>query len=183
MVCKRKLTLWSRNSSAKSAVLFELLEEHTRLKKERGEIEDTLGSARHRATRSWISLHTGQNAQRSELCQLVAWIGLSWSKFYSWRDRYGKANEHNASVRRDHCPLRLNRPLELFGDLERVLTVCLFRCDPPLSAGEASPRSPFRSPLEHRCREYRPLSRLLPRCRTPRSGLRSWMFALPLFPN
>ena len=34
--------------------------------------------------------------------QLVAWIGLSRSKFYSWRDRYGKANEHNALVPRDH---------------------------------------------------------------------------------
>ena len=34
--------------------------------------------------------------------QLVAWTGLSRSKFYSWRDRYGKANEHNALVPRDH---------------------------------------------------------------------------------
>jgi hypothetical protein len=34
--------------------------------------------------------------------QLVCWIGLSRSKFYSWRNRYGKANEHNALVPRDH---------------------------------------------------------------------------------
>jgi putative transposase len=34
--------------------------------------------------------------------QLVDWIGLSRSKFYSWRDRYGKANEHNALVPRNH---------------------------------------------------------------------------------
>jgi len=32
--------------------------------------------------------------------QLVCWIGLSRSKFYSWRNRYGKANEHNALVPR-----------------------------------------------------------------------------------
>jgi putative transposase len=33
---------------------------------------------------------------------LVGWIGLSRSKFYDWRQRYGKANEHNALVPRDH---------------------------------------------------------------------------------
>ena len=27
--------------------------------------------------------------------QLVQWIGLSQSKFYDWRKRYGKVNEHN----------------------------------------------------------------------------------------
>jgi putative transposase len=34
--------------------------------------------------------------------QIVAWIGLSRSKFYDWRQRYGKVNEHNAQVPRDH---------------------------------------------------------------------------------
>ena len=34
--------------------------------------------------------------------QLVAWIGLSRSKYYDWKQRYGKANEHNALVPRDH---------------------------------------------------------------------------------
>lgn len=33
---------------------------------------------------------------------LVLWLGISLSKFYNWRDRYGKANEHNACVPRDH---------------------------------------------------------------------------------
>jgi transposase InsO family protein len=32
----------------------------------------------------------------------VLWLGLSFSKFYTWRDRYGRANEHNAQVPRDH---------------------------------------------------------------------------------
>lgn len=32
----------------------------------------------------------------------VAWIGISRSKFYNWRERYGKLNEHNALVPRDH---------------------------------------------------------------------------------
>jgi putative transposase len=36
------------------------------------------------------------------LCTLVLWLGVSLSKFYGWRSRYGKANEHNAQVPRDH---------------------------------------------------------------------------------
>ncbi|MFH2075253.1 MAG: IS3 family transposase [Pseudomonadota bacterium] len=32
---------------------------------------------------------------------LVRWIGIGRGKFYQWRKRYGKANEHNAWVPRD----------------------------------------------------------------------------------
>ncbi len=31
----------------------------------------------------------------------IVWLGVTASKFYSWRERYGKANEHNAWVPRD----------------------------------------------------------------------------------
>ena len=34
--------------------------------------------------------------------RLVKWLGISKSKFYDWRQRYGKVNEHNALVPRDH---------------------------------------------------------------------------------
>jgi len=34
--------------------------------------------------------------------RLVAWIGISASKFFAWKRRYGKVNEHNAWVPRDH---------------------------------------------------------------------------------
>ena len=42
-------------------------------------------------------------AERTELAhkQLVAWLGVARSKYYEWRRRYGKANEHNGLVRRD----------------------------------------------------------------------------------
>ena len=33
---------------------------------------------------------------------LVGWMRLSRSKYYQWKDRYGKANEHNGKVPRDH---------------------------------------------------------------------------------
>jgi transposase InsO family protein len=32
----------------------------------------------------------------------LLWLGLATSKWYSWKNRYGKANEHNAQVPRDH---------------------------------------------------------------------------------
>jgi hypothetical protein len=43
-------------------------------------------------------------SERTEIgaLQLVAWLGLSRSKFYSWRDPYGKVNERDALVPRDH---------------------------------------------------------------------------------
>jgi transposase InsO family protein len=34
--------------------------------------------------------------------RFVAWSGISRGKFYDWRKRYGKVNEHNALVPRDH---------------------------------------------------------------------------------
>jgi len=32
----------------------------------------------------------------------VIWIGISYSKYSDWKDRYGKANEHNCMIPRDH---------------------------------------------------------------------------------
>jgi len=34
--------------------------------------------------------------------RLVSWLGLGPSKYFAWRQRYGKVNEHNAWVPRDH---------------------------------------------------------------------------------
>jgi len=34
--------------------------------------------------------------------RLVGWIGISRSKYYDWRRRYGKVNEHNALAPRDY---------------------------------------------------------------------------------
>ena len=33
--------------------------------------------------------------------QLVDWLGIARSKFYEWRKRYGRANEHNGLIPRD----------------------------------------------------------------------------------
>ncbi len=34
--------------------------------------------------------------------RLVAWVGIAQSKYHEWRRRYGRVNEHNTSVPRDH---------------------------------------------------------------------------------
>ena len=34
--------------------------------------------------------------------RFIDWIGLQRGKFYAWKERYGKANEHNGRIPRDH---------------------------------------------------------------------------------
>ncbi len=35
-------------------------------------------------------------------CRFLPWIGIGTSKFHDWKQRFGKVNEHNAWVPRDH---------------------------------------------------------------------------------
>jgi putative transposase len=43
-------------------------------------------------------------AEKTELpaSRFVGWLGISSSKFYDWKNRYGKVNEHNSWIPRDH---------------------------------------------------------------------------------
>jgi transposase InsO family protein len=43
-------------------------------------------------------------SRRTEIAvsRMVGWLGTGSGKFYAWRQRYGKVNEHNAWVPRDH---------------------------------------------------------------------------------
>ena len=43
-------------------------------------------------------------ALKTELAEakFIRWIGVARGKFFDWKKRYGKANEHNALVPRDH---------------------------------------------------------------------------------
>jgi len=36
------------------------------------------------------------------LARFMPWVGIGTSKFYDWKQRFGKVNEHNAWVPRDH---------------------------------------------------------------------------------
>jgi hypothetical protein len=42
-------------------------------------------------------------SERTEIAtqKFVRWLGVASSKFYDWRARYGKVNEHNSWVPRD----------------------------------------------------------------------------------
>ena len=42
-------------------------------------------------------------SQRTEICvgRFIPWLGVRASKFYDWRQRYGRVNEHNSWVPRD----------------------------------------------------------------------------------
>ncbi len=35
------------------------------------------------------------------VCTFVLWLGVASSKFYDWRARYGKVNQHNCRILRD----------------------------------------------------------------------------------
>jgi len=39
------------------------------------------------------------------VCRFLPWIGIGASKFHDWKGRFGKVNEHNAWLPRDHCVL------------------------------------------------------------------------------
>ena len=49
----------------------------------------------------FIHKWSGNRSGLSQL-QIVGWVGIARSKFYDWQTRYGKANEHNSWIPRDH---------------------------------------------------------------------------------
>src|SRR5262245_33958953 len=55
-----------------------------------------------RGTRDAVVDFVGRWSERAEVPakRLVAWLGIAEGKFYAWRKRYGRANEHNARVPR-----------------------------------------------------------------------------------
>ncbi|WP_231603551.1 hypothetical protein [Neorhodopirellula pilleata] len=54
-------------------------------------------------TRDSIVDYTNYWSERAETPakQIVKWIGISQSKYFDWKKRYGKVNEHNGSIPRD----------------------------------------------------------------------------------
>ncbi len=47
-------------------------------------------------------VHLWSSRTEISVSRMVRWLGTGSSKFYAWRKRYGKVNEHNAWVPRDH---------------------------------------------------------------------------------
>ena len=68
-------------------------------KKSWGELK---GQWTPRDTRDQVIDFVGRWSRETEIavCALALWLGLRASKFYGWRARYGRVNEHNARVPR-----------------------------------------------------------------------------------
>jgi putative transposase len=47
-------------------------------------------------------VHKWHETTEVPIVKFVEWLGIARAKFYEWRRRYGKANEHNGKVPRDH---------------------------------------------------------------------------------
>ncbi len=47
-------------------------------------------------------VHKWASKTELNITVLICWIGIFASKFYRWQGRYGKANEHNGWIPRDH---------------------------------------------------------------------------------
>jgi len=74
--------------------------EHVALKKILGNSDRGLGPALYAGSdrgfrRRW--------SNRTEIGtgRFIGWLDITASKFYDWRERYGKVNEHNGWVPRD----------------------------------------------------------------------------------
>ncbi len=85
----------------KHEVLSELMEEHLRLKKSWGRL---VGRWVPHDTRDEVVDFVNGWSEKTEVPQVrfTRWLGLRRGKFCDWRRRYGKVNEHNAWVPRDH---------------------------------------------------------------------------------
>ena len=87
-------------------------------------------------------------SERSEICyeQLLRWIELSSRKFRDWRCRYGKANEHNHLVPRDHWLEKWEKEaiVKFFAEypLEGYRRLCFMMLDRDIVA--VSPASVYR---------------------------------------
>jgi transposase-like protein len=86
----------------KNEVLSELMEEHVQLKKSAwGALK---GVWVPHDTRDSIVDFVNRWSEKTGIAvqSFLLWIGIATSKWHSWKGRYGKANEHNALLPRDH---------------------------------------------------------------------------------
>ena len=75
---------------------------HRVKKKILGNSERAAGSPTTRATNSSISSAPGRDKTDIAVARFMPWIGIGRSKYQDWVTRFGKVNEHNAWVPRDH---------------------------------------------------------------------------------
>ena len=98
---QERIAYLEKKLQTKNEVLAELMEEHVALKK------DAWGTLNGvwvpHDTRDEIVDFVRRWSEKTEIAagRFIGWLGIAASKFYDWRDRYGKVNEHNGWVPRD----------------------------------------------------------------------------------
>ena len=115
-----KISRLEARVARKDQIIAKVTEEYVTLKKK------TWGSL----SGGWIAhdrrdevvdfVNTIATKTRVPVQQVVEWCGLARGKFYDWRKRYGKVNEHNGLVPRDHW----------IEDWERQRIIDYFDCHP-----------------------------------------------------
>jgi len=100
----------------KDEVIGEIMADHVRLKKSLGEAGALATEARWRTLMNVRGIVAGADLRDEVIDYVREWsektglpatrlvdgLGIGRSKYYEWRRRYGRVNEHNAWVPRDH---------------------------------------------------------------------------------
>jgi len=98
----QKIAKLEKKLTKKNEVLSELMEEHVALKKKHlGKPEGQVGAPRYqgRGGGFYPILVGAQWDLRHEIYRLAG-LGIAPSKYYDWKRRYGKVNEHNGWIPR-----------------------------------------------------------------------------------
>jgi len=98
----RRLDALEEQSRRTEKELSTLMEEHVRLKKRVwGPLTSVwVAQGVRDAVVAFVSSWSGRTGIPAG--RFVGWLGITLSKFHDWKKRYGRANEHNASVPRSH---------------------------------------------------------------------------------
>ena len=98
---QERIAYLQKKIQTKDEVLAELMAEHVALKKRHW---GTLtGSWVPHDTRDQIVDFVRRWSEKTEIGagRFIGWLDITVSKFYDWRERFGKVNEHNGWVPRD----------------------------------------------------------------------------------
>src|SRR6267154_6777772 len=98
---QKRIEFLEKKVQTKDEVLAELMAEHIALKK--NSWGTLTGVWVPHDTRDQIVDFVRRWSEKTEIGagQFVDWLQVTSSKFYGWRERYGKVNEHNGWIPRD----------------------------------------------------------------------------------
>jgi hypothetical protein len=97
---QKRIEFLEKKVQTKDEVLAELMAEHIGLKKPWGTLTETW--VPHDVRDQVVDFVRGWSEKTViSVGRFTSWLGVTMSKFYNWRQRYGRVNEHNGWVSRD----------------------------------------------------------------------------------